>query len=271
VQRGYIMPLVKLGDINIDYKVEGRGEPLVMIMGLTASRSGWMAQTPFFKKYFQVITFDNRGAGKSSKPPGPYTTKMMADDVIGLMDYLGIKKAHIIGASMGGMIAQELAINHPERVMKLVLACTYARPAEMKEFTPEQAKMTQLSIDKVPDALVGLAFNKPFYRITFGVLNRIQTKFIGAEGMTGIAGQRDACASHNTSDRLSLIKAPTLVIVGSRDRIINSISSEVIASKIPDARLIKVEGGSHSFSLEMRKEFNQNVLEFLTDKNPLKY
>jgi pimeloyl-ACP methyl ester carboxylesterase len=237
-----------------------------MIMGFTASRSGWMSQIPFFKKYFRVITFDNRGAGKSGKPPGPYSTKIMADDTIKLMDYLGIGKAHIMGASMGGMIAQELAINHPERVIKLVLACTYARPAEPSEITPEQAGLAQLTDRKMANALVGMAFNRPLYRITFGLLDRIQTKFIGAAGMVGITGQRAACASHNTLDRLQSITAPTLVIVGSEDRIINPVSSEVIAGKIPGARLVKVEGGSHSFSLEMKKVFNRIVLNFLMDK-----
>lgn len=259
------MPLVKLGNININYKVEGKGEPLLMIMGFTASRSGWMAQIPTFKKYFRVITFDNRGTGKSGKPAGPYTTKMMADDAVKLMDYLGIKKAHILGTSMGGMIAQELAINYPQRVMKLVLASTYARPASPNEATDEQANMTQLPTKQMAVALVGMAFNKPFYRITFGFLDRIQTNFIGVEGMTGIAGQREACASHDTLDRLPSITAPTLVIVGTQDRIINPVSSEIIASKIPDARLVKVEGGSHSFSLEMKKVFNQIVLDYLME------
>ena len=260
------MPLARLKDININYEVEGKGDPLVMIMGFTASRSGWMSQIPFFKKYFQVITFDNRGAGKSGKPPGPYSTKMMADDTINLMDYLGIEKAHIVGASMGGMIAQELAINYPERIMKLVLACTYARPAAVNEITPEQAELAQLTDTKMANTLVGMAFNRPFYRITFGLLDSIQTKFIGAAGMAGIAGQRAACASHNSLDRLQSITAPTLVIVGSEDRIINPVSSEVIAGKIPGARLVKVEGGSHSFSLEMKKTFNRIVLDFLLDK-----
>jgi pimeloyl-ACP methyl ester carboxylesterase len=260
------VPLARLKDININYEVEGKGDPLIMIMGFTASRSGWMSQIPFFKKYFRVITFDNRGVGKSGKPPGPYSTTIMAEDTARLMDYLQIEKAHIIGASMGGMIAQELAINYPNRVIKLVLASTYARPAEPNEITQEQAELAQLNDTKMANTLVGMAFNKPFYRITFGLLDSIQTRFIGAAGMVGIAGQRAACASHNTLDRLQSITAPTLVIVGSEDRIINPVSSEVIAGKIPDARLVKVEGGSHSFSLEMKKAFNQIVRDFLEDK-----
>jgi pimeloyl-ACP methyl ester carboxylesterase len=94
------MPLAKLNGININYKAEGQGEPLVMIMGFTANRSNWMPQIPFFKRFYRVITFDNRGVGKSDKPQGPYSTKMMADDTVRLMDLLGIKKAHIMGAKI---------------------------------------------------------------------------------------------------------------------------------------------------------------------------
>ncbi len=115
------MPVARLNGVNINYQVEGQGEPLVMIMGFSATRSGWIRQTPFFKKYYRVITFDSRGAGRSDKPPGPHSTRMMTDDTLGLMDLLRIEKAHVMGASIGGMIAQELAINYPERVMKLIL------------------------------------------------------------------------------------------------------------------------------------------------------
>jgi pimeloyl-ACP methyl ester carboxylesterase len=257
------MPLARLNGININYQVEGQGESLVMIMGFTAGRSGWMAQIPFFKKYYRVITFDNRGVGKSDKPPGPYSTRMMADDTVRLMDLLGIDKAHIIGVSMGGMIAQELAINYPRRIMKLVLACTYASQDETSGDTLEQAKFLQLTPEKKVSAMVGLAFNKPLYRFIFGFLARVQTRFMGASGKVGVAGQSEACLKHNTLDRLPLITAPTLVIVGTGDRIIKPVSSEVIAGKIPNAKLVRVEGGSHYFPLEMKNVFNRAVLNFL--------
>ena len=120
------MPMARVNGININYKVEGQGEPLVMLMGLSAALGAWSSQVPLLKKYYRVIRLDNRGAGKSDKPAGPYTTKMMADDTVGLMDHLGIEKANFMGVSMGGMIAQEIAINYPQRVNKLILASTYA-------------------------------------------------------------------------------------------------------------------------------------------------
>jgi len=262
------MPLARLNGININYQVDGHGEPLVMVMGFTAGRSGWMPQIPFFKKYYRVITFDNRGAGKSDKPPGPYSTRMMADDTVSLMDLLRIEKAHIMGVSMGGMIAQELAINYPQRVMKLVLACTYACQDETSGDSLEQAKFLQLTPEKKVSAMVGLAFNKPLYRFIFGLLARVQTRFMGASGRVGIAGQSEACRKHNTLERLSSITAPTLVIVGTGDRIIKPVSSEAIAGKIPNAKLVKVEGGSHYFSFEMKNVFNREVLGFLKSDAP---
>ena len=262
------MPLAKLNGININYQVQGQGEPLMMIMGFTANRNGWMPQIPFFKKYYRVITFDNRGVGKSDKPPGPYSTKMMADDTVRLMDLLGIEKAHIMGVSMGGMIAQELAINYPQRVTKLVLACTYASQDETSGDTLEQAKFLQLTPEKKISAMVGLAFNKPLYRFTFALLVRVQTKFMGTSGTVGIAGQSEACRKHNTLERLPLITAPTLVIVGTGDRIIKPVSSEVIAGKIPNAKLVRIEGGSHYFSFEMKSVFNREVLNFLKSDAP---
>jgi pimeloyl-ACP methyl ester carboxylesterase len=262
------MPLARLNSIKINYRVAGQGEPLVMIMGFSAGRIGWMPQTHFFKKYYRVITFDNRGAGKSDKPPGPYSTRMLADDTVKLMDLLGIDKAHVMGLSMGGMIAQELAINYPQRVMKLVLAATYARQDETSGDTLEQAEFLNLTPEKKASALIGLAFNKPFYRFTIGLLARVLTRFTGASDGVGIAGQSEACLKHDTLDRLSSITAPTLVIVGTGDRIIKPASSEVIAGKIPNARLVRVEGASHYFSFEMKNVFNQEVLNFLKSGAP---
>jgi len=262
------MPLAKLDGINLNYKVDGQGEPLVMIMGFGAPMSIGMNQVPFFKKYYRVITFDNRGVGKSDKPQGPYSTKMMADDTVKLMDHLGIEKAHVIGASMGGMIAQEVAINYPQKVRKLVLACTYASQDETSGDTEELAKLWQQNQQKTPSAMIGLSFNKPLYKYAFGALARINMKFFGAADMVGVAGQSEACRKHNTLERLPLITAPTLVIVGTKDRIIKPVSSEVIAGKIPNAKLVKVEGGSHCFFIEMKNVFNREILSFLKNGTP---
>jgi len=262
------MPLANLNGINIHYRAEGEGDPLLMIMGFSAGRIGWMPQIHCFRKHFRVVTFDNRGAGRSDKPPGPYSTRMMADDAVRLMDLLGIDDAHVMGFSMGGMIAQELAIEHPDRVMKLVLACTYAIQDEMSGSTLEQARFWQLAPEKKVGAMIGLAFNSPVYRFTLAFLATIEARFMGDSCRVGIAGQSEACLQHNALERLPLITAPTLVVVGTGDRIIKPVSSEVIAGRIPNAKLVRVEGGAHYLSLERKNVFNREVLRFLRNRAP---
>jgi 3-oxoadipate enol-lactonase len=118
------MPTKKVGDINIYYEIHGKGEPLVLIMGYGLSSAAWSPVLPALAQKYKVITFDNRGAGKSDKPDGPYTMDMMAGDLAGLLDAIRIKAAHIFGISMGGMIAQHFALRYPERVRSLILGCT---------------------------------------------------------------------------------------------------------------------------------------------------
>jgi pimeloyl-ACP methyl ester carboxylesterase len=257
------MPFATVNGIKLNYKVEGSGEPLVMIMGLGGNRSAWSSQIPFFKKHFRIVTFDNRGVGKSDKPEGPYSIRMMADDTVKLMEHLEIEKARILGVSMGGMIAQELAINYPERVQKLVLACTFSVKDETSGDTSEQAGLLHLSPAKMAAAMAKLSANKPFNRFVYGTLAMVQSMFMSAPARQGLDGQIEACNTHNTLDRLPSIKAPTLVIVGTGDRLVKPVSSEVIARNIPGAALIKIEGGSHMFFMENKASFNQQVLDFL--------
>lgn len=236
------MPIAKLDGININYRVDGQGEPLVMIMGFGSSMGASMNQVSFFKKHYRIITFDNRGVGKSDKPQGPYSMKMMSEDTVKLMDYLGIEKTHVLGASMGGMIAQELAINYPQRIKKLVLACTSAnlkdngKPEELKKHMQENNNSQMID----PTMMIGLSFNKPLYKYTALFFGKISMMFSGSKNDAGFAGQGEACSNHNTLDRLQFITAPTLVIVGTKDKLILPVSSEVIASKIPNAKLVKL-------------------------------
>ena len=268
------MPKAKVNGINLYYEVNGQGEPLVMIMGFAGSRAGWIFQRRAFQKYFQVITFDNRGVGSSDKPCGPYSIRMMAEDTIGLMDHLGIEKAHILGVSMGGYIAQELAINHPERVRKLVLGCTYACQDETGGHSSEYYKgmglvegcpadeLGRIPIEKVLRTEFPLAFNSRLYMIGVAPFINIYARLMATEG---VAAQFQAIVGHDTLERLTMIQAPTLVITGTGDRIIKPASSDVLAKMIPDARLVKIEGGPHSVFIGMRKRFNREVLDFLRE------
>jgi pimeloyl-ACP methyl ester carboxylesterase len=268
------VPKASINGINIDYKVEGNGDPLVLIMGFTGTRLAWIFQRPAFRKYFKVITFDNRGAGRSDRPDGPYSMKMMMDDTVGLMDHLGIEKAHILGISMGGMIAQEIAINYPERVMKLVLGCTFAYRNGDSGHSSEYMKYLGLH-DESPDdelrnvdmrrllgTVFSLGFNSGPFRMFIYPLSKVYARL---HEIGGVRAQFEAILGHHTLDRLHMIKAPTLVISGTEDRLMKSESSEVLASRIPNARLVKIEGGSHAVFIGKRGRFNREVLDFLRE------
>lgn len=262
------MPSAKVNGINIGYSVEGEGAPLVMIMGLGGARSSWRGQTGAFRQHYRVVTFDNRGVGKSDRPAGPYTIGMMADDTLGLMDHLGISKAHVLGVSMGGMIAQELAISRPERVDKLVLGCSFPRAGSganspgMDRAIEAQENSTQdeASQRRLIGSMIDLSFNSWSNRVFLRPLAKAAVRFYPIDG---VVEQRKAVSSHDTTGRLGTVRAPTLVITGTEDRLVNPASSETIAKLIPNARLVKVPGGGHYFFMEKRDDFNREVLGFL--------
>jgi 3-oxoadipate enol-lactonase len=257
------MPIAKINGINIDYAVTGQGFPLVMIMGLGSGKKGWLFQTNLLKKYFKVITFDNRGVGNSDKPEGPYSIRMLAEDTLGLMDYLHIDKAHILGISLGGMIAQELAINYPQRVDKLILGCTFCTHDDTSGDHPAWTRAMESSLQGNLNPMFERLFNKGLNRIIFGSLMKRTLKKSGAAGIAGMAGQYEASLKHNTAERLSQIKSPTLVIGGTADRVMKPGSFKVISDLIPQAKLVTIENGPHLVSIETRGRFNNEVLSFL--------
>ncbi len=265
------MPKAPVNGINMYYEVHGKGVPLVMIQGFAGNHQAWFFQAHVFKKYYKVIIFDNRGIGKTDKSSEPYTIRTMADDVIGLMDSIGVDKAHVLGLSLGGMVAQEVAISYPERVSKLVLGSTFAS-REVIDIQPElmealgiregstDVDISNMDFRKLMNFMVSAAFNKRLWRMILLSLARYSMKSINPEGHFK---QMAAVTSYTTLDRLHLIKAPTLVITGTGDRIISPGASEVIASHIPNAKLVLVKSGSHAFFMEMRGRFNKEVLGFL--------
>jgi pimeloyl-ACP methyl ester carboxylesterase len=265
------MPEASVNGININYTIEGQGDPFIMIIGLGSDQSNWRPQITFFKKYYRIITLDNRGVGKSDVPHGTYSTKIMAEDVIGLMNHLGIKSAHILGVSMGGMIAQELAINHPDMVNKLVLGCTYARRDEFGGFTEKISEAIDAyykssrdlpSLRRLVNAILDSTFNKMSYRLL--ALPLMKTAINSTSGwQDGFVLQLDATLAHDTVDRLHLIVSPTLVLTGTDDKVIKPSSSVVITNHVIGAKLVEVNGGSHGFCGEKSDEFNKIVLDFL--------
>jgi pimeloyl-ACP methyl ester carboxylesterase len=257
------MPIARVNGININYKVEGQGESLVLIMGLGAPLSSWKYNIPFLKRYFQVIYFDNRGIGKSDKPEGPYSARMMAEDTIGLMDYLGIKKANILGFSMGGGIALEIALNYPSRMLKMILNSTSACIDENNGGTMEMLEAMKLPLRQASAMGLSLSLNDPIKRAIYIPIVKIQSLFLQKSDLAGLQGQLGAVKNYNYLKKLPSINIPTLVIVGTKDRNVKPSSSETIAKNMPKAKLVKIEGGSHLICAEMSARFNTEVLHFL--------
>src|SRR5439155_1020798 len=231
---GRHMATATVDSIELYYEEHGRGDPLLLIMGLAADSTAWMFQVPDFAERYRTITFDNRGVGRSSKPPGPYTIHQMADDAAGLLDALRVARAHVLGVSMGGMIAQELALRHPERVRGLVLACTYPEPdvevERQREFGMTQFGGTVTASGEIRIDLSALDPLMFFQHLLPRVFNqsfidrelpRLMQVFSGALqygfSMEAILGQVEAVMGHRATDRLHLIEAPTLVITGDAD------------------------------------------------------
>lgn len=262
------MPQVRVGDINVHCEIHGEGEPLLLIMGLGSDLSGWALQTPEFSRRYRVVVFDNRGVGRTDAPDIPYSIEMMADDTAGLMDVLGVDEAHVLGKSMGGYIAQELAIRHPGRLKSLILASTSAGPyvletpileawagAVMKGIS--QKAFFQLML---PFIFTDKTFENP--EMVRMAIDMIAGRSCPAPDYA-LASQFIACVEHYARGRLSRITAPTLVLAGKDDFFAPFTLSEELAASIPNARLVVLEGGGHALNTDIPDKFNRTVLEFL--------
>ena len=262
------MPTAKVGDVNIYYESHGDGEALLLIMGYGAYSGHWAPVIPHFSREYRVIVFDNRGTGRSDKPNMPYTIKMMADDAKGVLDAVGIDSAHVLGESMGGMIAQEVALNYPNKVISLILGCTFCGGTNAIQPTPEALafltgpEMAKLSVEERARVSVPWLWSQEFIDKNPEAVEMyvdITAKY--PTPIHGFACQAQAVAFHDTYERLPQIKAPTLVIVGDADRIIPAENSSILASRIPNAELVVLENAGHDFFIDA--EAPRIILDFL--------
>ena len=253
---------------RIYFEVFGRrdGEPLLLIQGLGADHRGWLMQRRALARRYRCIVFDNRGVGFSDKPIGPYDLEVMARDALAVLDAAGYESAHVVGASMGGAIAQILGVRHPDRVRSLILACTACRHLPWRrELLAEWRSLAQAQGMRSFAAanlrwLVGSRslrrFALPFQLLGPLALNVPAHAFVA---------QVDAILAVDDSVRFELagVKVPTLVLVGSQDVLTPRGDSEEIASLVPGAELAVVWGGAHGFLVEHASTFNRVVLDFL--------
>jgi 3-oxoadipate enol-lactonase len=264
---GAAIPQVMVGDLNMYYEVHGKGKPLLLISGLGSDLNGWALQIPEFAKKYRVIAFDNRGSGRTDAPDMPYSIRMMAEDTVGLMDALSIEKAHVLGVSMGGYIAQELAIRYPGRVESLILVTTSVGPYLLK-ISVLQAWARQALRDMRPMTFFQIMLPFMFNDSSFespGVLEMAVATIAGHSSTPPhiLARQMTACVEHDARDRIGQITAPTLVLAGKEDPFVPFSLFEELAASIPNARFRVLDGGGHGFNASMADKFNRAVLEFL--------
>ena len=255
------------------YEVYGEGEPLLLIMGLGANHLSWTLQIPVYAREFQVIVFDNRGTGQSSFPQDvDLTIPSMADDAAALLDTLGLESAHVYGISMGGMIAQEMALRHPEKVRSLILGAT--TPGGLNAVSPDPETLRALieqgaAIDRtMSPALLEVLFSPGYLADHSGELMATfqSMRDYPATSTEAYQAQLRAAARHDTYDRLPDIDAPTLVLHGTDDPLIPPDNGRTLAERIPGAKLVLLEGARHAYLLEKQDESDAAVLEFLRDQ-----
>jgi 3-oxoadipate enol-lactonase len=263
------MPFVEVADgTRIAYALGGRrdGEPLLMIQGLGADARGWTMQQRALGARYRLVMVDNRGVGRSDRPEGPYDLEVMATDALAALDHAGYGSAHVVGASMGGILSQIIGVRHPERVRSLTLACTaahhYGWRRELLADWAEQAQTFGMR-EFVRRNLHWMVGPRSLRRMwpAFAVLGPLAFNV----HVDAFVAQIQAILTMEDSLRVELsgIAVPTLVLCGSQDVLTTQGDSEEIASLIPGAELAVVRGGAHLFQLEQAGTFNRTVADFL--------
>ncbi len=270
------MPYVNTNGIKIAYDLTGTGHPLVFITGVGYGKWFWHKVVPELAQHFQVITFDNRGAGDSDKPAGPYTVPMMAADTAGLLDALGIKGAYVMGHSLGGYIAQELMVTRPDLIGKLILASTNFGGTKVIPITPEAMNvLTDRSGDPVELVKRGIAIacapgfaeqqpNVVQELLQYRFTNPVPPAQYAAQVAAG-AGTM-AYTDEQVDARMKAIQVPTLILFGEHDRVVPPGNAELMAQKIVGAKIKILPNTGHIFPIEDPAATVSAITEFFYAK-----
>jgi pimeloyl-ACP methyl ester carboxylesterase len=262
------MPTAHVNGIDLYYEVHGSGEPLLWIGGLGAN----IREIPYlidaYRERYQLIVYDGRGCGRSDKPEEDYTIAGFAEDAAGLLDALGVASAFVYGSSMGGMIAQELVLNHPDRVRALILGCTTA--GAVKGVRPSEATVQAMIANQ---ALSGDAALEAGWRLGYSqayIDTHRDALFARSRAASEFAAPREAyirqviaAAKHDTYDRLQYVECPVLIIHGSEDVMIPSGNAHLLKRAMPHAELRILEGMGHGYNLEGQAEADALVFDFI--------
>jgi pimeloyl-ACP methyl ester carboxylesterase len=252
------------------YRIVGEGPPLVLIMGLSGDLTWWEPLVEELERDFRLVLFDNRGAGLTEAPEGKYSIPMFANDTAGLMACLGIPRAHIFGVSMGGMIAQELVLLHPDRVDRLVLGCTYSGG---KGFTMPSADAVQKmtlsrgkSLEEIARQTLSILFAPGFMQENPDTVEAMVRRFVdNPTPRQPFTQQFWAAMGHNCHERLPKVRKSTLILTGDRDVLIPPRNSETLQEQIPGSRLAYIEDAGHVFFIEAPKQVAKLLKEHLLE------
>jgi 3-oxoadipate enol-lactonase len=251
--------------VRIAWERRGAGEPLLLIHGLGYARWGWEPVVDSLAEQHEVVLFDNRGIGESGAPDGLYSVRMLAEDAVAVLDASGLKRAHVLGTSLGGMVALQVALDWPERVDRLVLACTTPGGAAAAPMPERTIRLMQ----EAPALPLEVALRR-FVENAFGpepdraLVERIlEHRLATAQSPTAWAAQAAAGASFDVWDRVPEIGVPTLVLTGDQDAVVDPHNSELLAARIAGARLEMFPGAGHLFFWEQPERFVELVAEFL--------
>jgi 3-oxoadipate enol-lactonase len=263
------MQRTRINGVEVAYELQGSGAPLVMIHGAQGDQSMFSGLAPAFARQFRVLTFDQRGSGLSEKPDMEYSIAMLADDTATLMEHVGFAAAHVIGVSMGGMIAQEFALRHPRKVRALVLGCTTPGGPKAVRLGGEaltNAYSTEpMSAEERGKALAEAAFTKGYIERHPEIIPAmIESRRQRPLDPVALAHRMKAAYAHDTYDRLPQIACPTLVITGKDDVLISWENSRLLAERIPGARLVLLEPAGHCFWLEQPEQSREAIMTFLS-------
>ncbi len=263
------MPRARNRTISVHYESAGAGAAVLLVMGLGMNATGWWRTVPvLLAAGLRVLTFDNRGVGRSDRPAGPYTTAAMADDAVAVLDATAVQRAHVYGISLGGMIAQEIALRHPDRIARLVLGATTpggdgALPADEATLEFFQRR-GQMPAEEAVWASVPYNYSIRT-RAQHGdrIVQDIRQRLRYPIEPEPYAAQLAAALGHDAYDRLGRVRAPTLVVHGQEDVMVPPANGRLLANLVPDARLLELRGAAHLYPTD-EPNADHEIAAFLT-------
>ncbi len=265
------MPRIRIDTgVHLYYETEGQGDAVILVQGLDRDHRGMALQMKALAESYQVIGYDGRGVGQSDTPPGPYTCEQLADDIRGLLTALGIARTHLIGASLGGLVAQEFAINYPGMTESLILMCTFARPSSDMQSTGRFFidSIEQMGHAHICQEMMRQAYSCKYLEAEKERFDSAWEKLRDMDATYNIRGFQwtvEAGLSADTRDRVSSIKVPVLVLAGELDDLVPpSLCAEQLVRPIIGSRLVVIKDAGHLFFDEKPGEVNREILAFLS-------